>query len=257
MLLLTSVQCLRLSICTIAFGNWGIRWNVQKLVFSRGVGEEPLHILICKWGVAFFFPRKSLFCSKMQFIWSLLLALFKKSYKLLMALCVTGHTEIFCWRLCFKLVGLFFLSSQAHYIRCAFVLFLQCSFQGDLCWDKRTKATVVFPVATPSTEIPHCPDSNCTLLKRNQTRPRADLQNTAFLVPPLLLVNQSNVKSWNAVVYVMTIVMIEKKHCCFFLEELKGYQIVVSCSLEALLEELEIWAISSLHGSVLFKLRQM
>lgn len=55
----------------------------------------------------------------------------------------------------------------------------------------------------------------------------------------------------------MTIVMIEKKHCCFFLEELKGYQIVVSCSLEALLEELEIWAISSLHGSVLFKLRQM
>lgn len=59
----------------------------------------------------------------------------------------------------------------------------------------------------------------------------------------------------------MTTVMIEKKHCCFFLEELKEYHIVatflVSYSLDALLEELEIWAISSLHGSVLFKLRQM
>lgn len=36
---LTSVQCIRLSICTIAFGNWGIKRNAQKLVITGGAGE--------------------------------------------------------------------------------------------------------------------------------------------------------------------------------------------------------------------------
>lgn len=181
-----------------------------------------------------------------------------------MAVCVTGHTEIFCWRLCFKLVGLFLLSSQAHYIRCAFVLFLQCSFQGDLCWDKRTKTTVFFPEATSSAAMGSSlpwQQLHTSRKKPNQTKSRPG-RATAFLFPALLLVNQSSVKSWNTVVHVKITVMIEKKHCLFFiLEELKEYHNVatflVGCSLEAVLEELEIWAISSLHGSVLFKLRQM
>lgn len=63
---------------------------------------------------------------------------------------------------------------------CASVFFLQCGFQGDLCWDKKTKMIFLKQHLQPWWTI-HCSEMNCTLPEIIHNRPDWTWQSSYFL----------------------------------------------------------------------------